>query len=477
MAPFFDELTASFAVADARPIALAMRPESNLLKKKVNEFLISRALTGTRDVTFTDDLEGLKKRRALRMITRNNSMTYFIYRGEQMGFDYELMKRFAEGQGLRLEVVIPPTHDDLLPWLLEGRGDVVAAAMAVTPERSRRAAFTRPYNLIEEVLVVRENAKGLSRPEDLAGKKVHVRKSSSFYRTLLDLKKRVPRLRIATVAEDLETEEILAGVEKGRWDITVCDSNLLKIERSYGRKLRAAFSLREGTLAWAVHPANKKLLAALNQFIKKEYKGLHYNLLKQKYFENKKTISQTHGAFRSDVAGRISPYDVPVKKYAAQYDLDWRLITSQMYQESRFDPKRKSWVGARGLMQIMPRTARELDVDDILDPEQNIRGGDPLLIPPFAKVRSQGPPGRASPLQPGRLQHRHGARRRRPQVRRARGMVPGPLVRQRGEGYALFGKARIPQESEVRLLPGLRIRPLRERDRSPLQGLRQHCRG
>jgi membrane-bound lytic murein transglycosylase F len=377
----YENLISPLTLSKARPIALAVRPESKVLRQKINEFLISRALTGRRQALYTDDLDDLKRRKVLRMITRNNAMTYYIYRGTQVGFEYELVKRFADKHKLRLEIVSPPSHEDLIAWLNEGRGDVVAAAMTITEERAEKVAFTIPYNQVEEVVVVRADNDEISGPADLAGKTVHVRKSSSFYQTLLDIKDTIKGLEIAQAPEDLETEEILRRVEEGEWDITVSDSNMLELAQSYGRKLKSAFSIKKTEHGWAVRKENKGLLEALNAYMKKEHSGLFYNMMKKKYFKNKKTIVKGDkvNEFRSDVSGRISPYDDLTKKYAEVYGLDWRLITAQMYQESRFNPTRVSWAGARGLMQLMPGTAKELGVVDLIKPEGAIRGGTKYL--------------------------------------------------------------------------------------------------
>jgi membrane-bound lytic murein transglycosylase F len=377
MSPGYEGLGAPLTLVKARPVAVAVRRESRMLKQKVNEFLISRALTGHRQALYTDDLEGLKKRRVLRMITRNNAMTYYIYRGSLVGFEYELMKRFADEHKLRLEIVIPPSHEDLIAWLNEGRGDVVAAAMTITEERAEGAAFTTPYNHVEEVVVVRADNNEIIGPEDLSGKTVHVRKSSSFYRTLRELKDIVKGLKIAAVPEDLETEEILRGVEEGRWEITVSDSNLLELAQSYGRPLKKAFGLKKTQIGWAVRKENKVFLSALNSYIDRAYRGHFYNTLKRKYFKDRKTILRANGVdeFRSDVSGNISPYDGLARKYAEVYGLDWRLITAQMFQESSFNPKRVSWAGAVGLMQLMPGTARKLGVVDMKEPEYAISAG------------------------------------------------------------------------------------------------------
>ena len=318
---------------------------------------------------------GLKERRRLRMITRNNALTYFIHRGRQVGFEYELIKEFADRHDLRLDIVIPESHAELLSHLNEGKGDLVAAAMTITEERRAQAAFTLPYNEVEELVVVRAEEDSIASVQDLAGRTVHVRPSSSFYTTLMALADSIEGLQIAPLPDSLETEDILAGVEEGRYDITLCDSNLLDVELAYGRQLKAACSIKSTSLGWAVRENNPALLAALNQYIKEEKRGLFFNMMKKRYFKNKRTIAKAKDSLRVDLSGRLSPYDELVKKYAQQYGQDWRLITAQMYQESKFDPEATSWVGARGLMQIMPLTGRELGFTDLQDPEKNIHAG------------------------------------------------------------------------------------------------------
>ncbi len=211
--------------------------------------------------------------------------------------------------------------------------------------------------------------------EDLAGRTVHVRQSSSFYTTLLAIADSIAGLQIAALPDSTETEDILAGVEKGRYDITLCDSNLLDVELAYGRQLKAAFSIKPTSLGWAVRQDNPALLAALNQYIQQEKDGLFFNMMEKRYFENKRTAVRAKDSLRVDLSGRLSPYDEFAKKYAQLYGQDWRLITAQMYQESKFDPQAVSWVGAQGLMQVMPDTGRELGFTDLHDPESNIHAG------------------------------------------------------------------------------------------------------
>ena len=372
---YYDNMVTPLIVAENRPIALMMRPEDVRLKTRVDEYLLAQQFTRQSQLTFTDDLPGLKERRRLRMITRNNALTYFIHRGRQVGFEYELIKEFADRHGLRLDIVIPESHADLLAYLNEGKGDVVAAAMTITEERRAQAAFTLPYNEVDELVVVRAEEDSIASLQDLAGRTIHVRQSSSFYTTLVAFADSIEGLQIASLPDSIETEDILAGVEEGRYDITLCDSNLLDVELAYGRQLKAAFSIKPTALGWAVREDNPALLAALNQYVKDEKGGLFFNMMKKRYFKNKRTMAKAKDSLRVDLSGRLSPYDELVKKYARQYGQDWRLITAQMYQESKFDPQAVSWVGARGLMQIMPVTGLELGFTDLHDPEENIHAG------------------------------------------------------------------------------------------------------
>ena len=127
---------------------------------------------------------------------------------------------------------------------------------------------------------------------------------------------------------------------------------------------------------WVVRKSNSNLLNAVNEYIKKSYRGTFYNIAKEKYFKKKRRIAkQIKQRVDGTSNGTLSPYDDLVKPLAQQYQFDWRLVVSQMYQESRFDPKAKSWVGATGLMQVMPRTAKELGIKSLEHPENGVKAG------------------------------------------------------------------------------------------------------
>jgi membrane-bound lytic murein transglycosylase F len=166
-------------------------------------------------------------------------------------------------------------------------------------------------------------------------------------------------------------------VADGAFDLTVADSNMLDLELTWRNDVKGAFALtEEKPQAWAVRGTNTELLAAVDQFIEREYRGLFYNVIYDRYFQDERRILR-HQAERVSQGGELSPYDAIVRRYAEEYGFDWRLIVALMYQESRFDPEARSFAGARGLMQVLPRTAEQLGFEDDLvgDPEIGIHAG------------------------------------------------------------------------------------------------------
>jgi membrane-bound lytic murein transglycosylase F len=157
----------------------------------------------------------------------------------------------------------------------------------------------------------------------------------------------------------------------------MADEQLLDIELAKAVPVRSAFVLeQEIPHAIALRKRNPQLKEALDAFIKRIYKSEFYNVTYIKYFKNRRSVqSLARGRVIDALKGQISPYDELVRKYSNRYGFDWRLVTAQMYQESRFDPQAKSHIGARGLMQLMPRTAKSMGVKNVSDPASSIQGG------------------------------------------------------------------------------------------------------
>ncbi len=373
-----------FDLVRGRQIAWAVRKENRVLLGKLDAFLMEHALNAHEQEESTVDLPAMKKRGSLRVLTRNNGLTYFLHRGQAYGFDYELAKMAAQAAGLRLEMIVVPSRADLIPWLLQGRGDVIAASLTDTPAREKRVAFSRPYLYVDQVLVERRRGPQAKRFTDLRGKTVAIRESSSYWQRLEPLQKKYG-FELVPVSEDRETPEIIGDVAKGDYDFTVSDSDILDVELTWRNDVQKAFTLplppnvepagRDGqqAIAFAVRKDNPRLKRFLDRFVARTYRGMRYNMARNRYFKNKHTIVVGH---RETVKpGAISPYDAIFKRVSRKYGFDWRLMAAQAYQESRFDPRVKSWVGAKGLFQVMPTTGRAMGFSNLENPEQGAHAG------------------------------------------------------------------------------------------------------
>ncbi|MGD8367569.1 MAG: lytic transglycosylase F, partial [Desulfobacterales bacterium] len=318
---------------------------------------------------YTEDLPGLLKRKYIRVLTTMNRTNFFLAGGKPHGFEYELLKEYEKFlnkpiKRRELQVTlefIPVPRDRLLAGLLEGAGDIAAAGLTITDERRRLVDFTRPYLTgVEELLVTH---KGVSAPESLrglSGKRVFVRKSSSYYESLQLLNRRLKNAKLRPVKiveadENLETEDILELVNTGAIERTVADSHIARIWAEVLHDIRIHEKVvlrRNGQIAWAVRKDSPKLGESLNRFLKSHRKGtLLGNIFFTRYYEESQWVSNP---LKGDAGKKIDEYRPIFKKYAERYGFDWRLLLAMAYQESGLNPRKKSHRGAVGLMQIRP---------------------------------------------------------------------------------------------------------------------------
>ncbi len=362
-----------FQLAERQPTAWAVRLSAHALLAALDSFLLEKQLVSYALRRFTGDLDDILKRGELRVLTRNNGVSYFLERGLPRGFDYELAAMLAKQLKVRLAMVVPPAHDQLVPWLLEGRGDLIAASYTVSPERARLVDFSRPYLQVQEMVVQRLSEPRLTSLAELRGRRISVRPGSSYARTLARLQ---PTLGFTVVpaAEDVETEDLIDAVASGTADLTVADSHILQAELTWRHDVVAALALEpqgKQDIAFGLRVGNPKLLAAVNAFVARVDHGLEFNLAYRHIFESPPDATVPHG----EVKGAVSPYDAIFQKLAPRYGFDWRLTAAQAYQESHFNPRARSPEGAVGLLQILPRTARSLGFTRLTDPEECTHAG------------------------------------------------------------------------------------------------------
>ena len=371
------DIKTALDVTGERDLAWGVRHDSPRLREELNRFLAGETLTRRHGDVYLEDLPLIMKRKTLRVLTSNTAATYFQWRGQLMGFEYEMAKRFAAQQGLKLEIIVAPTHADLIPMLRQGRADIIAAALTPTPQRlAQNLAFSIPYIYASQMVVTCVSDNRLKTAKDLAGRTVVVRRSSPYWQTLENVRAGGINVNLQAAPENMETEDIICKVAEKKYDLTVADSHILDIERVW-LNVKGAFAVGvPEPCCWAVRAGDRQLLSAINAFWKKEYRGAFYNMAFNKYFRIKPKVAGEVKKHMAVSGGKISRYDDIVKHYAGMYNFEWRLNIAQMYQESRFDPKARSSVGAQGLFQVMPATARSMGFKQNLEhPPTGIHAG------------------------------------------------------------------------------------------------------
>jgi len=338
------------------------------------------------------DLAEIKESGVLRMITHYSSSTWFLHEGMEAGFEYELVRAFADDHGLTLEVIIPGKEES--PWELlnAGEGDLVAANLIITPELEEQVRFTNPYDLVDQILVTRSDLEPV--PENLeelvsSGMTVTVQQGSSHHYTLRHLASEGYPFRIETVSA-VDSEMLLFSVIGTGKESTVANSNMLSAARRYMQGLRRGPVLSEANpVAWAVRKNATELADELNHYLGEHFRfdegdpqpkrSEFLNVLRQRYFVGSSVIAEYYNPeWAFDSPDLISPFDGEIQHVADSLGLDWLMLSAMIAQESRFEPSTKSWAGAVGLMQIIPRFS-EVPYPDLYDPAINIREGASII--------------------------------------------------------------------------------------------------
>lgn len=335
------------------------------------------------------DLADIKQAGVLRMITSYSSSTYFLYKGIQIGFEYEMLKQFTKENDLALEVIVVGPGENPYDLLNSGRGDIIAANYTITPERRQLVNFTRPYNLVDQQIILSSSIKIV--PEsitEMEGIPITVRRNSSYYVRLKELQAEGFPIEIKVVSEEMDTEALLYEVSNGRYEATVADENLFEAGSKYlPGMVKGPLIAERDTIAWAVRQNAPDLEANLNNFLYKHFRfdedgipkrSAFLNVLRKKYFEDGIQPSEYYSPYQEGQFGTISPYEELIKRIAEEFNIDWVMLTAIAAQESRFNPTSVSWAGAVGLMQVLPRYS-EIPEDSLYVPEVNIREGAKIL--------------------------------------------------------------------------------------------------
>jgi membrane-bound lytic murein transglycosylase F len=352
------------------------------------------------------DLAQIRERGTLTVLAPYNSTTYFVYRGEPLGYEYELLRAFASDHNLTLKMIVVTDPKSLLALLNSGEGDVAAARLIPTPDDERNVSFTSALYRTEPALVQQEsppsaaakgaqqalrpgpadelpevdvNARLITRPAQLAGQTVNLPQKSAYKRTLVELADEVSGdIRVVEVESAIQDEALAQKVARGEVEFTVMQGNLAELKEAEFKNLRVRPVVgRAHPVSWAVRKNSPELLHELNDWIedRQHRNNSLFDRLYKKYFVDQRAyVEHASSDYLTSATGKLCEYDDLLKRHASEIDWDWRLLASQVCQESRFKPDARSWAGASGLLQLMPPTARQFGVKNPLDPEDNVQG-------------------------------------------------------------------------------------------------------
>jgi membrane-bound lytic murein transglycosylase MltF len=330
------------------------------------------------------------------VLTSYSKTFYFVNKGVQRGATYDGFQVFEKDLNQKLDkdktlkhkhlsvhvVFIPIARGDMLQALAAGKGDIAAANLTVTDQRLKVVDFSAPvFPNVSEVVVSGPASPKVASVDDLAGKTVFVRKSSSYYESLVALnqrfaKEKKPAVVIKLAPEILEDEDLLEMLNGGLIPLVVVDQHIADFWEQVFPKIKVHDDIAVrtgGNIAWAIRKGSPQLKAAIGDFLSRHGKGTTTgNVLLKRYLKNADYVKDaTSEAERKKFLTLIDFF----KKYGAQYDVDWLLMTAQGYQESQLNQAVRSKVGAIGVMQIMPATGKQMGVGDIKQVEPNINAG------------------------------------------------------------------------------------------------------
>lgn len=334
-----------------------------------------------------ESLKRILERGKLIATTDYNSTNYFIYRGEPAGYEYEMLKAYASHLGVELELVVNNDFEQALVDLYNGNVDMIAMGLTINGNRNKQVDFTQALGQTRQVLVQRKpdnwrkmkntseiTYKLIRNPLDLAGKMVYIPRYSSYSHRLNNLQEEIGD-SIFIVEFPQTSERLIEMVANGEIEYTVTDERVARVNKKYfpDIDIETPISFPQH-VAWAVAQSNDSLKNNIDQwldgFIDTKIARFIYN----KYFVNPRSVQYAH-KYYSVKSGKISSWDEVLKEKSKEIEWDWRLVASLVYQESRFQTDAESWMGAFGLMQLMPGTAEVYGVNSDSPPEENITAG------------------------------------------------------------------------------------------------------
>lgn len=321
----------------------------------------------------------------LRVATLYSPSSYFLFRDEEMGYDYSLVKQFADDKGMALDLTVAPSLASMVELLDSGKVDLLAYEVPVTAEYRRKTMPCGPETLTYQVLVQpRKGGEGFITDEtQLVGRDVYVEAHSKYLYRMQNLNDELGGgVNIHVIDRDtIVAEDLIEMVSEGEIPLTVVDSDIARVNKTYYPDLDISLPLSFSQRSqWAVSRKNKWLADSVNGWLAQEAPSKRNAELLKRYFELSK-ISQPYVVNIDFSKGVISPYDAFFRKYASANGQDWRMLAAQGYVESQFRNDLVSWAGARGIMQLMPVAMRGYGLNEatVTDPEKCIEAGAKIM--------------------------------------------------------------------------------------------------
>lgn len=336
------------------------------------------------------DLDAIRSRGYLNALVDNNSISYFIYKGVPMGYEYELLQLLAKDLGVNLKITVTSGIDQAVHQLNSGEGDILAFPLTVTMERKKAMNFTKTQYNTYQVLVQRKPAnwrkmtyqqleRSLVRDlHDLVGKEIYAIKGTAHAMRLNNIAEETgAELVVKEDSVTTESEAFIRKVAVGEIDYTIADHTIAQVNAAYYDNIDVATVMSlPRQVAWAVRKNSPQLEGAINDWLTRVKKDATFMVIYNRYFKSPRTSLIRMQSDYSSLGGKqLSPFDELIKQGASQLGWDWRLLASLVYQESHFTTNNESWAGARGLMQLMPETAKRFGAKDLNDPRQSMKAG------------------------------------------------------------------------------------------------------
>ncbi len=368
-----------------------MRTKRIRLMLRTIPFLLAAVFLGTCSTT-PPLIDQIKTLGELRVVTRTSATTYYEGAAGPQGLEYDLAWRFAEHLGVELNMYALDSFADVLPEVAQGRAHLAAAGVSVTGPRKRLYRFSEPYQEVTQQLIYRYRTQPPDSLDDFVGKTLHIVADSSHADQLERLKAYHPEL---TWYEDPQADaaELIARVMNGEADYTVADSNEVLVTRFFYPEMRVAFDLKvPEPIAWAFNRGDDSVAVLADAFISDLEERGELDHIKERYFGHVDRFDYVGTRlFMRHIDARLPTYRQLYEDAAKQTGADWRLLAAIGYQESHRNPNAVSPTGVRGIMMLTQATARQLGVDNRIDPGESIFGGARYFLQLKEKIPSRIP--------------------------------------------------------------------------------------